>query len=387
MRNVLVAAASSAALLLVPSALSAQRAGTLISAVPAPAAPAGMQAWTIHYWSLGENGQMQDLTGMVAAPGGPTPRSARPVLAWTHGTWGVARQCAPSLSPSFFDSNAGTAPTTFTATPALDAVASGYVVVAPDYPGLGSGGVHPYLGGVPAARSTLDAIRAAQAIPGAMAGTRFALWGASQGGHAALWTAQLAASYAPELTLVGVAAAAPPTDLIANLRGGSDPSIRAFLTAFTAYSWSGYYGAPLASLGKPQTQMIITRLAQNNCVSIDSKPKLGAMIGMVMLRNQLTGVDLGTIQPWAGIARGNSVTPAAITVPMLVAQNPNDVIVSPAVTRTYARQACAAGKRVTWIDIVGKGHPTSAQDSAAPTLQWIADRFAGKPAPSDCGSI
>ena len=386
MRNLLVAAASAVALLF-PSALNAQRAGTLISATPAAGAPAGMQVWSIHYWSPDEQGRMQDLTGMVAAPSGTAPRSARPVLAWTHGTWGVARQCAPSLSPSFFDSNPGTAPTTFTATPALDAVASGYVVVAPDYPGLGSAGVHPYLGGVPAARSTLDAIRAAQAIPGAMAGKRFALWGASQGGHAALWTAQLAASYAPELSLVGVAAAAPPTDLIANLRGGDDPSIRAFLTAFTAYSWSGYYGAPLASLGKPQTQMIITRLAQNNCVSIDSKPKLGAMIGMVMLRNRLTGVDLGTIQPWAGIARTNSVDPAAIKVPMLVAQNPNDVIVSPAVTRTYARAACAAGKTVEWIDIVGKGHPTSAQDSAAATLQWISDRFAGKIAPSDCGSI
>jgi acetyl esterase/lipase len=266
-------------------------------------------------------------------------------------------------------------------------VAKGYVVVAPDYPGLGSGGVHPYLGGVPAARSTLDAVRAARAIAGVGAGTRYAIWGASQGGHAALWTAQLAASYAPELQLVGVAAVAPPTDLAANLTGGTNPLIRAFLTAFTAYSWSGYYGVPLSSIGRPQTQSIITRLAQNNCVSIDSKPKLGAMIGMVMLRNQLTGVDLGAIQPWAGIAKMNSLTPSAITVPMLVAQNPADVIIAPAVTRTYARQACAAGKTVKWIDIVGKGHPTSAQDSAAATLQWIGDRFAGKPAPSDCGSI
>ena len=63
---------------------------------------------------------------------------------------------------------------------------------------------------------------------------------------------------------------------------------------------------------------------------------------------------------------------------MLIAQNPADVIIAPAVTRTYARQACAAGKTVKWIDIVGKGHPTSAQDSAAATLNWIGDRFAGK---------
>ncbi|MEO6198955.1 MAG: lipase family protein [Sphingomicrobium sp.] len=379
--------AASAFSLLLPGAVQAQRAGTLISAAPAANAPAGMQAWSIHYWSPDEQGRMQDLSGIVAAPLGSPPSRPRPVLAWTHGTWGVASQCAPSLSPSFFDVAPGSAPVVYTATPALDAVASGYVVVAPDYPGLGSAGVHPYLGGVPAARSTLDAVRAAQAIPGATAGKTFALWGASQGGHAALWSAQLQASYAPELQLVGVAAAAPPTDLAANLRGGSDPSIRAFLTAFTAYSWSGYYGAPLSSLGTPQTQMIITRLAQNNCVSLESKPKLGAMIGMVMLKNRLSGVDLGSIEPWAGIAQRNSLTPAAINVPMLVGQNPDDVIVSPPVTRTYARAACAAGKTVKWIDIVGKGHPTSAQDSAAATLRWIADRFAGKAAESDCGLI
>lgn len=377
MRFNLVATAVAATMALIaPAQISAQAAGALISATPAAGAPAGMQVWSIHYWSPDEQGRMQDLSAMVAAPVGPAPRTQRPVLAWTHGTWGVASQCAPSLSPAFFTATAG-----------LAGVAQGYVVVAPDFPGLGSAGVHPYLGGIPAARSTLDAIRAARSIPEAAARPRFALWGASQGGHAALWTAQLSPSYAPELKLVGVAAAAPPTDLIANLQGGDDPSIRAFLTAFTAYSWSGYYGAPLASLGGPQTQTIITRLAQNNCVGIDSKPKLGAMIGMVMLKNRLQGVDLGKIQPWSGIARMNSLNPAAINVPMLVAQNPTDVIVSPPVTRTYARAACAAGKTVEWIDIVGKGHPTSAEDSSAATLAWIADRFAGKAAPSDCGSI
>lgn len=386
MNKVSLLAALMSSFVIIGSA-QAQRAGSLISAKPLSGAPAQMQAWRIHYWSTAESGQLADVTGVVVAPAGGQPGIARPVLAWTHGTWGVARQCAPSLSPSFFDSTPGTSPTFFTATPALDAVRNGYVVVAPDYPGLGSDGVHPYLGGVPAARSTLDAVRATRGIAAAGAGRRYALWGASQGGHAALWTAQLGRSYAPELELVGVAAAAPPTDLIANLRGGDDPSIRAFLTAFTAYSWSGYYGAPLSSLGRPQTQMIITRLAQNNCVSIDSKPKLGAIIGMVMLRKQLSGVDLGSIQPWAGIAQRNSVDPTAINVPILIGQNPADVIIAPTVTRNYARQACRAGKTVMWIDIVGKGHPTSAQDSAAPTLQWIADRFAGRPAPNGCGSI
>jgi hypothetical protein len=40
-----------------------------------------------------------------------------------------------------------------------------------------------------------------------------------------------------------------------------------------------------------------------------------------------------------------------------------------------------------WIDINGSGHTTSAKDSARETLAWIAERFAGKPAPSSCGHI
>ena len=43
------------------------------------------------------------------------------------------------------------------------------------------------------------------------ASNRFAVWGHSEGGHAALFTGELAARYAPDLKLVGVAAAAPAT--------------------------------------------------------------------------------------------------------------------------------------------------------------------------------
>ncbi|MEO7277254.1 MAG: hypothetical protein ABIW33_04450, partial [Sphingomicrobium sp.] len=66
-----------------PTAVQAQRAGTLISATPTPGAPAGMRAWSIHYWSMGENGQLQDLTGIVAAPDTGQSSPTRPVLAWT----------------------------------------------------------------------------------------------------------------------------------------------------------------------------------------------------------------------------------------------------------------------------------------------------------------
>jgi pimeloyl-ACP methyl ester carboxylesterase len=54
----------------------------------------------------------------------------------------------------------------------------------------------------------LDAVRAARGLPGAGAGRSAVVFGHSQGGHAALFAGALAARYAPELDLLGVAAAA-----------------------------------------------------------------------------------------------------------------------------------------------------------------------------------
>jgi acetyl esterase/lipase len=363
------------ALLAFSSGASAQSPGTLLSSKPMRNAPAGMQAWQIRYTSTSDRGKPEEVTGVVVAPAGMPSRMGRPVLAWAHGTWGVVDKCTPSAAPNFFE-----------ATPGLSAaIARGYVVVATDYAGLGTPGPHPYLIGGSAAHSMLDAVRAARAIPEAGASSRFATWGESQGGHASLWTGQLARQYAPDLTLVGVAAAAPPTDLIENLTGGTDPSIRAFMTAFTAHSWSQHFGFSLRTLGSKSTGDLIDRLARNNCVALGAKPKIGMIVGIAVLRARLKNVDLGRITPWKEIARNNSPAARDYGVPFLIAQNDADVIVAPDVTKDFVRKLCRNRAQLRYISInSGGGHPTSAADSATETLDWIDARFAGSPAPSDC---
>lgn len=351
----------------------AQGQGRLITAVPAADAPAGMQAWRVRYLTRDDRGASREVTGMVVAPRGAPRGRPRPVIAWTHGTTGIATQCAPSLMPAFWN-----------LTPALDAVRRGYVVVAPDYPGLGSPGTHPYLVGTVTARSVLDAVRSARQIPGAGAGERYVAWGESQGGHAALWTGQLATREGEGLRLLGVAAGAPPTDLAANLRQASDPNARTLLTALAVQSWSQYYGVPLR-IGRPRTPGIIQRLARN-CVSVDSGPKLGAVLGILALRQDLRRVDLAQTPPWASYVAANSTTPIS-RVPILIAQTRADPFVAPAVTRGFGRRLCANRVRVRFVDLPGKDHATTARQSAAQTLAWIDGRFAGASAPSDCGRI
>ena len=355
-------------------ALAADAPGTLVSATPVSAAPQGMRAWTIAYWTSNENGRPLQVTGMVVAPARPSNVGARNVVAYTHGTWGVAQPCAPSLSPKFWD-----------LTPGLDLLtAADTVIVAPDYPGLGSSSPNPYLIGEPTARSVLDAVRAAGQIQGAGAGKRFAVWGESQGGHAALWTGQSARAYAPELTLAGVVAAAPPTDLAANFQGASDPSAKAFLTGFTAFAWSQYYGLPL-TIGRPATPALIRNMAQK-CLVGSTTPKFWTMLGILGLRRGLAGGDLATLQPWAGIAAANSPSPRFV-VPVMFAQTQADPLVAPAVTRAFARRVCANGTAVHWVDLPGGDHPNTAKNSAAETARWLADRFAARKPISDCGQF
>ncbi len=369
--------------------------GDLVAAraMAVPEVPTGMQAWQIRYWTtkpddrdwrqgqpfnqpdLKPRDQLTQATGIVIAPRAVAPARPRRVIAWTHGAWGVAEKCAPSLSPNFF-----------AATAAIEAVREGYIVVAPDYPGLGSINQHPFLVGPDTARSVLDAVRAVRKMAGMEAGSDFAVWGESQGGHAALWTASEAKSYAPELNVVGTAAAAPPTDLAANLREGSDKNARALLLSFALHSWSTLYGFSMDDIASRANQGIISRLALNNCVSLDKKPKLGTILGIVTVARATRQKDIATIEPWGSFARANSADAARVPGPLLIAQSRKDTIVAPSVTRKFAKAACRRGTEIHWIDMSGD-HGNSARESAVATLAWIDARFNGTTPPNDCRRI
>jgi acetyl esterase/lipase len=86
-----------------------------------------------------------------------------------------------------------------------------------------------------------------------MGGTqnRFAVWGHSQGGQAALFTGLIAKSYAPELDLAGVAAAAPATELAMLLDDDIASSGGRNLTSMTLWSWSRLFGAPIDRVVDP----------------------------------------------------------------------------------------------------------------------------------------
>jgi len=168
-------------------------------------APLGATATKVLYLSSDwRTNSPNVVSGVVYAPPGRAPRGGRPIIAWAHGTSGVASGCAPSLV-------AAPAPAT---QPGFGSfLRRGWVVVATDYPGLGTRGPHPYLNGISEGRAVLDSVRAARQVDGVNASRRVVVWGHSQGGQSALFAGQLANSYSPDLNLLGVAAAAPAVEL------------------------------------------------------------------------------------------------------------------------------------------------------------------------------
>lgn len=363
-----------AALANTPATAQSMSRGVLLSSTPIAGAPVGASAFRIRYQSRAVGGERNQVTGVVIVPKGAVPRGGRDVVAWAHGTSGVAESCAPSQSKALFESIAGLS----------QLLAAGYAVVATDYAGLGTPGPHPYLVGDGSAYSVLDSVRAAREFGRGSIGNRFVVWGESQGGHAALWTGQFARRYAPELQLVGVAAAAPPTDLKENLTGGTNPLIKALLTAYTGMSWSQTYGIPLSTILKPVGQDLAKRLARN-CVSTDPVA-LKTKIGLFRFSRTLAKVDISTSPPWAERLRGNSVQTGGFSVPVLIAQGSADPIVAPGVTLNFAQSLCRSRSvPVRFLAIEGGDHFSIGKRSAEVTVRWIADRFAGQSAPDDCG--
>lgn len=342
--------------------------GKLLEATPTTGAPAGAKAWRIRYETTDVDGAPTQSSGVLIAPDGASPVAGREIVAWAHGTVGIDSACEPIRS---LDQIPGL----------TEMLARGWVVVASDYPGLGTRGPHAYLAGDATSAAVLDSVRAAMGLAAAGAGRRFAVWGHSQGGHAALFTAQRARTYAPELQLQGVVAVSPPTDLAANMQL-ADTTVRGLLTAFTARSWSKVYGVDLSTIANKTTRGVIER-ATSGC---EGDPfSAAALVRLLRLRARLGSLDLSGRSPWDALMARNSITAlAAGSAPVLLVQSDADGLVATSVTQAFFERSCARGAVTRYLRLADAGHATTAIVSADQAIAWIADRFSGRPATSDC---
>lgn len=362
-----------------PAPLPAGPAGTVIRSEVMDGFFAGATAYRVLYLSTSYDRTPTAVSGIIIVPNTPAPSGGRKVVAWTHGTTGVAPNCAPSLI-----AGADYAP----ALPGLAAfMEAGYVVAATDYQGLGTSGPHPYLVGDSEGMNALDSVRAAQHLPEASASTDFVVWGESQGGHAALFTGQLASTYAPELHLRGVVASAPAADLI-NLfqtKAAASDAIGNLLISMTIISWAQvYHDASLAQIVLPAARPLARSIAEN---CIQNPEQIQASLPAALLLNlRFFSTPPVEAEPWKTLLAENIPGHLRTNAPILIGQGANDPIVSPAVQAQFVKKLCAAGDAVEYRLYPGLGHLTIAHDTWPAMVQWIADRFADRPASTTCGN-
>jgi acetyl esterase/lipase len=347
--------------------------GTIIRAEPMSGAPLGASAYRVLYRSVGLQGEPIAVSGVVVIPAGIAPVEGRPIVGWAHPTTGVVPRCAPSEARFVFQTMMGL----------RDMVRHGYIVAATDYPGLGTEGPHPYLVGVSEARAVIDAVRAARQLPHAQAGDRYAVWGHSQGGQAALFSGMIAHDYAPELHLLGVAAAAPATDLRTLLSDDADTDGGRNVTAMTLWSWQHVYGAPIAQVVQPSAMPAVDALS-NECIESIYDMVQRHYSQRPLQQRFLSVPNVTQLEPWRSLLAQNIPGTLPPDIPVLITQGAADRLVLPEVTRAYVQRLCAAGDAVTYQEWPGVHHGLIGSDSALQAVAWMADRFDGRAAPTSC---
>ncbi|GAA1246377.1 lipase family protein [Kitasatospora nipponensis] len=379
-----------------PSPLPAGRHGDLIWARRVDA-PGHAHACRILYLSTLHDGTPVAVSGLVAWPDGTAPRGGRDVVAWAHGTVGGPRQCAPSAAPdparNLVDYFTYQSPYQIdVGVPALtDFLDTGDVVVATDYQGLGTPGVHQYVVAATETHNVLDSVTAARRLRSARASNHTAVLGWSQGGGAAVFVGQDTSGYSPDLDLVGVAALAPAADLGPQFEGLVPPGprndsseshnaalrvnvYRGFLAAYPELrATEVLQPAGLQALEGDGTACIehFADVIQNN---------VGDAHQLDTLFQPLRDVP----QSWHRRFHENTPGFVAPVTPVLVMQGTADTVINPHSTQQYVDRACAFGRPVEYTTYEGATHNTIPFEAQQQYLSWIADRFAGAAAPSTC---
>ena len=362
-----------------PPAHMPTTAGTLIRSEPLlVGVPDGAKAWRILYTTVDAGGKPAVSSGTVLAPADPGP-DPLPLLTVSHGTVGVVPGCAPSLSAAPFADGAGTA--------MVDMVTKhGWVAVTSDYIGLGTKGPHPYLVGDAEAKNVWDASRAVLGFSAVKVSTDTVIWGHSQGGQGSLWTGQIAASYAPEFTVKGVAAFAPAADLYGLADAIKTETAGKTVSAYIAATWDQVF--PALDVSASLTPGSAGPVGRIGGLCFDGHDGLAAILRGSQVPNQIFPNAMMSGPFGARLKEQEPLGP--FPAPVLVAQGLADPLVKPAIQHGWVQRRCDAGVPIDYRTFPGLGHVdlVAADSPLTPQLeQWTLDRWSGAPATPDCDHL
>jgi pimeloyl-ACP methyl ester carboxylesterase len=291
-----------------------------------------------------------------------------------HPTTGISAECAPSASPTLLGASSTV----------VALVNARFVVVLPDYQGLGVPGTHhPYLDPTTAGNNVIDAVRATRRLVPDVS-DRWVGVGLSQGGQA-VWAAnELAAEYGAGLNLLGTASLAPPTDLT----GFAQEAAAGTLTK----QQQGAFQLLLATLAQEQPDLNLDDyrrgIVTDKWDQLASCDAAGAAARIAAL-DKVTPDDLRPATPEAvarleGLLRARSLPQRRATAPMLVTYGGKDELLPGSWTDRALAAACAMGDVV---DIQFQPDKTHNDLDVSMTFGWVGERFAGLPAVNSCDAV
>ncbi|SNT39180.1 Secretory lipase [Rhodococcoides kyotonense] len=353
--------------------------GTIISSTTeagfdADAFPVGTSAVAYVYKSVsGVTGESTQVSGALFVPAGEAPAGGRPVVAYAHGTVGIEPGCAPTET-SALAGDAG-------AVSLL--LEQGYAVTYTDYQGLSSrtsSPPHPYLEPRTAGFDVIDSVRAARNLDPTLS-TRWLAAGSSQGGHAAWAANEFSDIYGDGLDLVGSAVLAPALDI--------SPVVARAQTSTLSDGQRALY--PMIVEGAAAVDSTIDPDEHLHGILGDEK---SALISCGPGSAAARSAAAAQVQPGDTVASNTeaaqqltsrlqeySLPKSSSPAPILALYGGSDDIVLPAWTEVALGRACGFGDSVLRVRLEGQGH-TITPGSFLQT--WIADRFAGRPAPDNC---
>jgi hypothetical protein len=382
--------------------------GTLVRSEPLPLAlslpgldgPLPGTATRLMYKSTDSNGQPVAVTGAYIEPSADwTGDGPRPLVAVAPGTLGQGDQCSASMGLEHpLSLNSQTVSVGYEDLAIYRLLAKGIAVVVTDYVGLGATDrLHTYVNRIDEAHAVLDAVRAARSVPGTSvtAGSPVGLYGYSQGGGATAAAAELQSSYAPDVTLSGTYAGAPPADLTSvtkaidgsELAGALGWSLNGFLQSdpdLKPLAEAHLNDAGKAALTDLSTMCVADALfgyayTKSSSWTTDGQSISDIIASTPALQAFLDEQRIGTLKP---------------SGPVRLATGVSDNLVPHAQARQLALDWCAKGADVTYKAVVLPSVGSALLNHFAPLLtdqgaaiSWLTARLSGKQTTSNCWTM
>ncbi|GAB2505684.1 lipase family protein [Nocardia heshunensis] len=351
--------------------------GTVIDSHPISpyGLPLPVQAWQVRFASSDENDQPN--TGLVTIVEPTTPWTgpgARPLLSYQLAEDSLGTQCAPSVSiekglaDGLNNSNGEAA----TATLALQ---RGWAVAFPDY----QGPHERFLDKNQAAHGVLDGLRAARAFaPADLSSSPIGMLGYSGGSLATTWAAQQLPSYAPELTLAGIAVGGVPVDVPAVFRTISGTQNAGLgILALAAFDRL-FPEANIPALLNDRGRRMLAETTGDCGFDFVTKYMFAD------IDDYTAAPDIGDNPALREIAAEISVAESAPPAPTYFWHSTGDDVLPIAFDDRLATSWCAGGQ-LTYVRTGVPTHIGSGLAGLPAALDYLGERFEGAPVSPTCG--